>query len=89
MENWVIICTLNHKGVSFRKGVIRKTLGILSDNYRGRLYRLYIVAASSGFNFVWKLGRMFVSAITAVKIHVTKKDWNDEIWMHVSRDQIE
>lgn len=47
-------------------------MGYLQNNYRSRLYRLYILNSTMMLNVTWNMARMFLEEVTQQKIVFVK-----------------
>ena len=90
IENWNVILDVNGLGVTnFPYDDLKKALGFMQNNFRGRLYKCYIVNAPFTFNMIWQVGKAFLEGTTAMKISLTGKDSDKNMWLHTNQNQIE
>ena len=69
--------------------MITKILSFTSNSYRGRLFISYLLSMPGLLKFGWDaLISNFVSENTLKKINITGKNYNDDMWNHISKDTI-
>jgi len=89
IENWVIICDLKDVSVMSLPSDFKKILGILQNNYRCRLFRMFIVNVGSFFNMMWGVIKKIIDANTEKKIKILKAGNSYEIFEIINPTQIE
>lgn len=89
IENWDIICDLKDVSVMSLPNDFKKILGTLQDNYRCRLFRMFIVNVGSFFNLLWGVIKKIIDANTEKKIKILKAGNTTEIFEIIRRSQIE
>lgn len=90
VENWIFITDLKGMGISsIPFDPIKKLLGFLQHNYRGRLYRMYIVNAPSSVYVPWQMAKKFLQEATVKKIQFYKQQVPEPLFEHANRDQVE
>jgi len=90
IENWIFILDLNGMGLStLPLNPLKKLLGYLQHNYRGRLYVMYIVNTPSTIYIPWKIAKKFIEESTVNKIFFHKKQTPDPLYAHTNKDQVE
>jgi len=89
IENWDILCDLKDVSVMSLPNDFKKILGILQNNYRCRLYRMYIVNVGSFFNMMWIVIKKIIDANTEKKIRILKAGNTYEIFELINSNQIE
>lgn len=67
---------------------LKSALQIISSNYGGRLYKLWIVNAPTSIYFSWKVVKNFLDPITVDKITIAKKNTDDGFWKLYDKTQI-
>lgn len=68
---------------------LKSILQTISDNYNGRLFKLWIVNAPGTIYFSWKVVKNFLHQVTVDKITIAKKGTDDSLWKHIDKSQIE
>jgi len=90
VENWIFITDLKGLGItSIPFDPIKKLLGFLQHNYRGRLYRMYIVNAPGSVYLPWQMVKKFLQEATVKKIQFSKQQCPEPLFEHANRDQVE
>jgi hypothetical protein len=75
VEHWNIIYDLGEMGLTdVPITSLKNTLKIVSDNYGGKLYKLWIVNAPTSIYFSWKVIKNFLDPVTVDKITIAKKN---------------
>jgi hypothetical protein len=60
----------------------------MSNNYGGRLYRLWIINAPMTISLSWKLISAFLDQVTINKIKISKNCTDDDIWSLCDKTQV-
>jgi len=90
VENWVFITDLNGMGMSsIPYGPIKKLLGFLQNNYRGRLAVMYNVNTPTFITVPWKMAKAFLEESTVKKINFLKKQVPEPLFLLARQEQIE
>jgi glutaredoxin len=89
IENWVIICDLKDCSVTSLPNDFKKILGILQNNYRCRLFRMFIINVGSFFNMMWGMIKKIIDSNTEKKIKILKSGNFKEIFEIINPSQIE
>jgi len=89
IENWDILCDLKDISVVSLPNDFKKILGILQNNYRCRLYRMFIVNVGSFFNMMWGIIKKIIDTNTEKKIKILKAGNINEIFEIINHSQIE
>lgn len=89
IENWNIICDLNGISITSIPEDLRKILSILQNNYRCRLYVMFIVNIGGFVSFAWGLIKKFMDPSTQRKIRLLKGDALKDLFQFINRKQIE
>jgi hypothetical protein len=89
IENWDIICDLKDVSVISLPNDFKKILGILQNNYRCRLFRMFIVNVGSFFNLIWGVIKKIIDANTEKKIKILKVGNTYEIFEIINISQLE
>ena len=64
-------------------------VGYLQTCYRSRLYRVYVLNASTIFSYIFKLVKPLLDKITQDKINISKEGQNEKFWEHMNKSQVE
>jgi glutaredoxin len=89
IENWDIICDLKDCSVTSLPNDFKKILGILQNNYRCRLFRMFIINVGSFFNMMWGMIKKIIDSNTEKKIKILKSGNFKEIFEIINPSQIE
>jgi len=90
IENWIFIMDLKGMGVtSLPVNAMKKVLGFLQHNYRGRLKSLYVVNTPGSIYIPWQMIKGFLEEHTVRKIQFFKKDIPEPLFEHANREQVE
>lgn len=54
-------------------GTLKQVLGTISQNYGGRLFKLFMLNAPSSVWFSWKIVSAFLDPVTVEKITISKE----------------
>lgn len=61
----------------------------MSNNFRSRLYVMYVVQAPNTINFMWSMIKGFLEETTQRKIQIIKQIIPENLFKHTNREQIE
>lgn len=76
VENWVVIYDLGGMGVTdIPISAIKSSTQKMSQNYGGRLYKMFVVNAPGTIYFTWKLVSAFLDPVTVEKIKISKSNY--------------
>jgi len=90
VENWVFITDLKGLGLaSIPFKPIKKLLGYLQHNYRGRLTVMYIINAPTTVYIPWQMAKKFLEEVTVKKIQFYKTQIPEPLFEHTNREQVE
>lgn len=89
IENWDIICDLKDVSVMSLPSDFKKILGILQNNYRCRLFKMFIINVGSFFNMMWTVIKKIIDNNTEKKIKILKKENLFEMFHTIHPSQIE
>ena len=89
IENWCVLTDMHNHGLNMPINDMRKIVGTLQNNYRGRLACCYVVNAPKSFSFLWKMCRPFIDNVTVEKIDITRSPHSDKMMTHFNPDQVE
>jgi len=70
-------------------GPIKKLLGFLQNNYRGRLTVMYNVNTPTFITIPWKMAKAFLEESTVKKINFIKKQVPEPLFQLARREQVE
>lgn len=90
VERWIF--TLDLKGMSITSlpfGILKRVLGFLQNNFRSRLYKMYIMNSPTSIYFTWKMIKSLLEETTTQKINFSKESTNEDMWKHVNKSQVE
>lgn len=68
---------------------IKEVLQVISANYGGRLYKLFVVNAPSTIYFSWKAVSAFLDPVTVDKVSISKTNTDKKLWEICRPSQIE
>ena len=61
----------------------------MQNNFRSRLYVMYIVQAPTSINFMWGMIKGFLEENTQRKIQIIKQIIPENLFKHTNKEQIE
>ncbi|CAD8176178.1 unnamed protein product [Paramecium octaurelia] len=89
VENWVILIDLDYKGmIGLQINALKQVMSYLQNNYRSRLYRMFIFNTTMMLNVTWNMAKLFLEEITQQKIIFVKGDVK-QLFQSVNQEQIE
>jgi len=68
---------------------IKASIGKMSANYGGRLFKMFAVNAPSTIYFTWKIVSGFCDPVTVEKIKIFKKNTDKVMFDNIDPSQIE
>jgi len=89
MENWTLIIDVRNVSLYSLPSDFKKLMGILSSNYRCRLFVNYIFGMSAVLNIFWKIIQLFLDETAKKKIKFIRDGNKDDIFTYINRSQIE
>lgn len=90
VENWTIIYDLGGMGISdIPMSAIKSTTQKMSQNYGGRLYKMFVVNAPGTIYFSWKAVSVFMDPVTVEKINISKKPTDKHMFDNIDPSQVE
>lgn len=89
IENWCVLTDMRDHGLNVTINEMRKIVGILQNNFRGRLGCCYIVNAPKSFAFLWRMCKPFVDSVTVEKIDITRSPHSEKMMAHFNPEQVE
>ena len=69
--------------------LLKEVLGIISSNYGGKLYKLFVVNAPTMVSFSWKAVSAFLDPVTVDKVTISKSNTDKKFWDVCKPSQIE
>lgn len=73
VENWIVIYDLGGMGITdIPISAIKGSTQKMSQNYGGRLYKMFVVNAPGTIYFTWKMVSAFLDPVTVEKIKISK-----------------
>ncbi|KAM3129449.1 hypothetical protein pb186bvf_018441 [Paramecium bursaria] len=89
IENWVIIIDFNGQGImSLHINALKQMMANLQNNFRSRLYKMFLLNTTMMFKVTWNLISPFLDEITKQKINFVKGDLTG-LFQTVNQKQIE
>ena len=64
-------------------------LGILQNNFIGRLYRMYLINVTRMISFFWSAIKTFLEETTTYKISLITNNMPENLYQYTRKDQIE
>jgi len=90
VERWVFIEDLKGMGItSIPFAALKKILNFLQNNFRSRLYKMYIMNSPTSLYFSWKMIKPLLEETTTAKINFSKDSTNADMWKHINKSQVE
>lgn len=89
VENWTMITDVRGVSLYSLPSDFKKLMGVLSSNYRCRLFVNYIFGMSSVLDFLWKIFQMFLDETAKKKIRFIRDGNKEDIFTYINRSQIE
>jgi hypothetical protein len=89
IENWCVLTDMHDHGLNVTINEMRRIVGILQNNFRGRLGCCYIVNAPKSFSFLWRMCKPFVDSVTVEKIDITRSSHSEKMMAHFNPEQVE
>jgi len=90
VERWVIVLDLKGMGLtSLPFGMLKTVLGFLQNNFRSRLFKMYIMNSPTSLYFSWKMIKGLLEETTTQKINFSKESANEDLWKHTNKSQVE
>ena len=76
VENWVTIFDLKGIGLTnIPKKLLKQVVKPMNDNFKCRLYRMYVINAKWSIKILWKLAEKLVDPLTLQKFIVVGDDF--------------
>ena len=90
IENWILICDVGKLGISeIPVKLVGNVIGFLSDNYRCKSRRMFIVNTTYAIKIAWKVIQAFLKMHTKKKITLTDKSTDKELFEFAHPSQVE
>jgi len=74
VENWIFIVYMGNASLFSLPESIKKLAKVFQANYRGRLFRSYILGLSTFMTFLWQIIKLILDKVTVQKFFVLKDD---------------
>jgi len=88
VENWVVIYELGGMGITeIPISAIKSTTQKMSQNYGGRLFKMYIMNAPGTIYFTWKMVSAFLDPVTVDKINISKTNSEKSMYENIDPSQ--
>ena len=89
IENWILIVDVNKLGVTeIPAKLVGKVISCLSDNYRCKSRRMFILNTTMGVKFGWNIVQAFMRESTKKKISLTNKASDPDLFNFADRSQV-
>jgi len=90
VENWIFITNLKGMGLSHMANQsVRKLFVYLQENYKCRLYKMYLINAPSSVYVPWSIAKKFLDGDTVEKVNFCKSQAPSDLFTHTNRSQVE
>lgn len=90
VENWTVIYDLGGMGITdIPISAIKGTTQKMSQNYGGRLYKMFVVNAPGTIYFTWKMVSAFLDPVTVDKIKISKTNYEKSMYDCMEPSQFE
>ncbi len=89
IENWDIICDLQGLSVTSIPDDLKKILNILQNNYRCRLFQMFIINVGGMLTFGWSIIKRILDPVTVKKIKLLKASQLSQICEFINPSQLE
>ena len=89
IENWIMITNIRHVSMIFLPKEIRKVIGVMSDNFRAKLYINYIIGMSAALKFLYSIVVKFLDEITVKKLVIINDIKDGKILEFIRSENLE
>jgi hypothetical protein len=90
IENWIVIYDVGKMGITeIPISACKQVMQVLSNNYGGRLYKLFAVNVPGAAVFAWKLASTVLDDATVDKITLDSGIDIPELWKHCDKSQVQ
>jgi len=90
VENWVVITDLENVGImNLPYSLLQEVFSFMQNNFRGRMYRAYILDAPWTFSAAWNVLKTFMEGSTASKVSICSDRHDPGLKDHINMSQIE
>lgn len=89
VENWNIICDVKDISIVFLPKDLKRILAMLQENYRCRLFVMFIINIGSFANVLWKVVKSMIDPSTERKIKLLKNENTNDVFAFINKSQIE
>lgn len=89
VENWIIIYELGGMGVTdIPISAIKASTAKMSQNYGGRLFKMFVTNAPGTIYFTWKVVSAFLDPVTVEKIKISKNNTEKSLFDNIDASQV-
>lgn len=89
VENWIIIYELGGMGVTdIPMSAIKNSTAKISQNYGGRLFKMFVTNAPGTIYFTWKVVSAFLDPVTVEKIKISKNSTEKTMFENIDPSQV-
>jgi hypothetical protein len=89
VENWNVICDLKDISITSLSDDMKRILSMLQNNYRCRLFVMYIINIGGWVSFGWSIIKKLVTPCTERKIKLLKTTNINELFFFINPLQVE
>ena len=90
IENWVTIVDLKGVGLTkMPKKLLKALVSPMQQNFKGRLYRMYILNAAWAVKTLWKVVKKVVDPLTVQKFVVLGDKYDKELQELIDLEKLE
>lgn len=90
IENWTVIVDLNNVGLTqIPKSLLQSMISSMQRNYRGRLFRLYLVNTHWLLRGLWAIAKNAVDEYTLTKMNLLGSDFKPTIVQIIDEANLE
>jgi hypothetical protein len=68
---------------------MKKVMGYMQNNFRSRLFSMYIVNAPKAINITWGMVKGFLDKNTTAKIKIIPQSTPEQLFLHCNKRQLE
>lgn len=68
---------------------MKSVLGILQNNFIGRLYRMYLINVTKTISFFWGVIKTFLEETTTYKISLITNNVPENLYLYTNKNQTE
>ena len=90
VENWIIICDVANSSIVFLPKDLKTILNTLSQNFRCRLFSMFIINVSYFLQIIWSAIKNMLDPITQKKIKLLRNNECDiKLFKYINKKQVE